>query len=247
MRNEECNPKKSWRKKESLEHQMHYVELCFCIDTRENMKGRGSASQAERELTWLEFPLHLPSLQPHQDSFRVRFLFAVYIAWPLSLVALSSSVGNMVAPDRVRSLWWNMDTKLGGSQPRAEPVGRLSRARTSHCHVTLSDFFTVKSDEKKGNNSRNVSPVTSRRSRDTSPAMSRRSSVVSWSDSPRDQAVPKSEDAVMGDCTESHQAEINRKIRANDKLRKNSHRTCQMNTNRSSTVTVSRKKCSRWM
>ena len=50
-------------------------------------------------------------------------MFAVYIAWPLSLVALSSSVGNLVAPDRVRSL---------GSQLRAEPVGRLSRARTSH-------------------------------------------------------------------------------------------------------------------
>ena len=39
----------------------------------------------------------------------------------------------------------------------------------------------------------------------TSPAMSRRSSVVSWSDSPRDQAVPKSVGAVMEDCTESHQ------------------------------------------
>ena len=63
-------------------------------------------------------------------------------------------------------------------------------------------------------------PVTSRRSRNTSPAMSRRSSVVSWSDSPRDHAVPKSEDAVMEDCTESHQAEINKKIIANDKLTK---------------------------
>ena len=53
-----------------------------------------------------------------------------------------------------------------------------------------------------------------------SPAMSRRSSVVSWSDSPCDQAAPKSDDAVMEDCTECHQAEISRKIRANDKLRK---------------------------
>ena len=52
-------------------------------------------------------------------------------------------------------------------------------------------------------NSRNVSPVTSRRSRNTSPAMSRRSSVVSWSDSPRDQAVSKSVEAVMEDCTET--------------------------------------------
>ena len=109
-----------------------------------------------------------------------------------------------------------MGTKLGGSQLRAEPVGRLSRAR----NVTLSDFFPVKSDKKKGDNSRNVSPATSRRSRNTSRAMSRRSSVVSWSDSPRDQAVPKCEAAVMEDCTESLQAEINRNIRANDKLRK---------------------------
>ena len=54
-------------------------------------------------------------------------------------------------------------------------------------------------------NSRNVSPVTSRRSRNTSPAMSRRSSVASWSDSPRDQAVSQSMEAVMEDCTESHQ------------------------------------------
>ena len=63
--------------------------------------------------TRLEFPLHLPSRQLHQDSFRVRFLFAVYIAWPLLLVALSSSVGNLVVLDLVRSLWWNMGTKLG--------------------------------------------------------------------------------------------------------------------------------------
>ena len=42
---------------------------------------------------------------------------------------------------------------------------------------------------------------------------------VSWSDSPREQAVPGGEDAVMEDCTESHQSEISRKIKANDKLR----------------------------
>ena len=51
----------------------------------------------------------------------------MYIAWPLLLVALSSSEGNLVVLDLVRSLWWNMGTELGG----AEPVGRLSRARTS--------------------------------------------------------------------------------------------------------------------
>ena len=69
-------------------------------------------------------------------------------------------------------------------------------------NVTLSDFSPVKSDKKKGNRSRNVSPATSRRSRNTSLARSRRSSVVSWSDSPRDQAAPKSVDAVMVDCGE---------------------------------------------
>ena len=123
------------------------------------------------------------------------------VAWPLLLAALSLSVGNLVVSDRFRSLWWKMDTKLGGSQLRAEPVGRLSRAP----NVTLSDFFPVKSDKKKGNTSRNASPVTSRRSRNTSPAISRRSNVVSWSDSPRDQAVSKSVKEVMEDCTESFQ------------------------------------------
>ena len=83
----------------------------------------------------------------------------------------------------VRCLRWKMGTKLGRSQLHVRPVGGFSRARTV----------------------RNVSPVTSRRSRNTSPAMSRRSSVVSWSDSPRDQAVPKSVEAVMEDGTESHQ------------------------------------------
>ena len=75
-------------------------------------------------------------------------------------------------------------------------------------NVTLADFLPVKSGKKKGNTSRNVSPVISRRSQNTSPAMSRRSSVVSWNDSPRDQAVPKSEDAALEDSTESNLAEI---------------------------------------
>ena len=53
-----------------------------------------------------------------------------------------------------------------------------------------------------------------------SPAMFRKSSVVSWSDSPRKQSETNGEDAVMEDCTETHQAEINKNIKANDKLRK---------------------------
>ena len=44
--------------------------------------------------------------------------------------------------------------------------------------------------------------------------------MVSWSDSPREQLEANGEDAVMEDGTEAHQAEINKKIKANDKLRK---------------------------
>ena len=50
--------------------------------------------------------------------------------------------------------------------------------------------------------------------------MSRKSSVVSWSDSHREQSEPNVEDAVMEDCIETHHAEINEKIKADDKLRK---------------------------
>ena len=74
----------------------------------------------------LEFSLLLPS----------RNLFAVYVAWPMLLVVLSSSVGRLAAPVRVRSQWWTMGAKLaklGRSQPRAGHVKRLSRAPTSLC------------------------------------------------------------------------------------------------------------------
>ena len=90
----------------------------------------------------LEFPLHLPPRQHHQDSFRVRFLFAVYMAWPLLLLALSSFWGNLVVLDLVRHLWWNMGLQLGRSQPRAG----LARP-----NVTLSDFLPAKRERKKGN------------------------------------------------------------------------------------------------
>ena len=54
------------------------------------------------------------------------------------LVALSSSAGNQVVPDLVRSLWWNMGIRLGRSQPRAL-VGNIRPK------VTLSDFLPAKS------------------------------------------------------------------------------------------------------
>ena len=59
----------------------------------------------------------------------------MYIAWPLLLVALSSSVGNLVVPDRVRSPRWKMGTKLGRSQSHVRLVGRLSRARAVGTHL----------------------------------------------------------------------------------------------------------------
>ena len=54
---------------------------------------------------------------------------------------------------------------------------------------------------------------------ETSLAVSRKSRLVSWSNSPREQSEAKGDDAVMEDGTETRQAEINKKIKANDKLR----------------------------
>ena len=89
-----------------------------------------------------------------------------------------------------------------------------------HPNVTLSDPSPAECEGTKGNRSRNSSPGMSRRSRNVSRAMCRKSSVVSWSDSPREQSEANGEDAVMEDGTETHQAEINKKIKADDKLRK---------------------------
>ena len=65
----------------------------------------------------LEFPLHLPSWQPPQDSFESEFLFAGCVH-RMAPVACRPSV-------RARSLWLNMGIKLGRSQPRAGIVERL--------------------------------------------------------------------------------------------------------------------------
>ena len=75
--------------------------------------------------------------------------------------------------------------------------------------VTLSDFLLARSGKGKRKSSQNASP-----------AMSQRSIWVSWSDTPREQSDPSGEDTVMEDCTESLQSEINRIIKASDKLRK---------------------------
>ena len=55
----------------------------------------------------------------------------MYIAWSLLLVALSSSVGNLVVLNLVRYLWWSMGIQLGGSQPRAGLAEKHFRDRTS--------------------------------------------------------------------------------------------------------------------
>ena len=83
----------------------------------------------------LEFPLHLPSRQPNQDSLSQVFVCCVH---RMALVACRPifKCGNLVVPGLVHSLWWNVGTKLGGSQSHAEPVGRLSRARTSLCQTS---------------------------------------------------------------------------------------------------------------
>ena len=115
------------------------------------------------------------------------FLFAVYIAWspfacrPIIKCGKSGCIGS--CPLSV--------VEYGYKTGRKPATCRACGKTFPRPKVTLSDFFPVKSEKKEGNNSRNVSPVTSRRSRNTSPALSRRSSVVSWSDPPRDQTVSK--------------------------------------------------------
>ena len=127
--------------------------------------------------------------------------------------------------------------QLGGSQPRAGLAETFPRP-----NVNLSDFLPAENERKKGNMSRNSSPSMSRRNRNFSPAMSRKSSVVSWSDSPREQSEANGEDAVMEDGTETHQAEINKKIKANDKLRK-----ILTNVPEEHRTPVSSRKWKRWM
>ena len=115
---------------------------------------------------------------------------------------------------RIREVWkvwlcWFVSALCGGlwvhsrSQPRAGLVGIPSRALTSLCPNSYP-------------------PMVKRKNRNSHQNASPRSSWISWSDSPREQSAPSSEGTVMEDCTETHQAEISRKIKANDKLR-NSH------------------------
>ena len=80
-------------------------------------------------------------------------------------------------------------------------------------NATLSDSLPAKSERKKGKQEpklllRHVTPQSKRLSR-----------YVSWSDSPREHSEANGEDTVMEDGTETHHAEINKKVKANDKLR----------------------------
>ena len=138
--------------------------------------------------------------------FRVRFLFAVDIAWLLLLVA--------------RHKGWKAGC-TGSCPLSVGEYGYKAGKKPATCrtcgktfprpNVTLSNFLLARGDGKKRYSSQSASL-----------AMSRRSSWVSWSDSPCEQAVPSGEDTVMEACTESNQSEINRKIKANHKFRGNS-------------------------
>ena len=164
----------------------------------------------------LEFPLHLPSRQPPSRLFESGFcllctshgpccLSPYHQVWEIRLYRILSAlcggiwIQSWEEASYVQSLWEDFSAA-------ERHIGR---------------FLTRQEWQEKGKQqSERLSGHVSTQPKHVTPAMSRRSSVVSWSDSPRDQAVPKSEDAVMEDCTESHQAEINKKIKANDKLRK---------------------------
>ena len=129
---------------------------------------------------------------------------ALCIAWLLLLVAISSSVGNLVVLDLDRYLWWSMGVQLGRSQPRAGLAGKHSRDRTS----LFQTSYLPKMEGK----------------RKTTPHPACHAAVETslplCLDSPREQSEAKGEDAVMEDGTETHQSEINKKIKANDNLQK---------------------------
>ena len=61
----------------------------------------------------------------------------LYNAWSLLLDAQSPCVVLLVVLGLFRCLWWNMGTKMGGSQLRVRSVGGFSRARTSHCQTSF--------------------------------------------------------------------------------------------------------------
>ena len=128
------------------------------------------------------------------------------ISFPTSVVGQTGEVLCMdpvacrpIIKCRKTGLYWFVYALCGGTWVHSwEEASHVQDWKTfSRPNVTLSDFLPARSDNKKRNSSRHASP-----------AISQRSSWVSWSDS------------VLEDCAESRQAEINKKIKANDKLRK---------------------------
>ena len=84
---------------------------------------------------------------------------AVYISWPMLLVAQSSSVERLVVLVRVRSLWWNMGIQLGRSQPRAGLVGKHTRDRTSLSQTSYLPKVRGKGKQESQLLSRHVSEI----------------------------------------------------------------------------------------
>ena len=158
---------------------------------------------------------HLAQGNPIKTRFESGFVCCVHRMVPVACLPIIKCGKSDCTGSRPLSV-----VEYGYTVGRKPATCRSCGKTSPRPNVTLSDFFPAKSERKKRNRSRNSSPGMSRRSRNTSPAMSRKSSVVSWSDSPREHSEANGEDTVMEDCTESHQAEINRKIKANDKLRK---------------------------
>ena len=98
--------------------------------------------------------------------------FCLLCSWPLLLVALSSSVGNLVVLD----IYCPLSVVEYGFTAGKKPATCRTCGKTfPRPNVTLSDFLPAKSERKKENRSRNSSPGMSRRSRNVFPAVSRAS------------------------------------------------------------------------
>ena len=136
--------------------------------------------------------------------------------------------------------------EYGYEAGRKPATCRVSGKTFPRPNVTLSNFFPVKSDKKKGNNSRNVLP--SRLDAAETPHLPCLDGQVLFPGVTH-RAILRHQKVRMQSWRTARSLI---RLRSTGRSEQTTNyvkfsRTCQMNTHRSSTVTVSRQKCSRWM
>ena len=177
------------------------------------------------------------------NSFRCICFLGSTSHGPFCLSPYHQSVGSLVVLDLVRTVWWNMGIQLGRSQPRARFVDKKSSVLTSLSQTS----YLPKVREKGNTGSRNSSPGMSRPQSKRFSAMSRKSSrgllECIHHASNRKQTVKMQSWTTVQKPIGPRSTRRQRRTTNCGKF----SRTCQKNTGRSSTMTVSSQKCNRWM